>query len=156
MTIVTTTTVESAMRRALELAASPGVPLWGPNPRVGCVLLADDGTTCSPRASKTASGTAHAEAAALAQWGASSRARRDGGRHPRAVQPHRPHGPAPRRSSRPAYAASCTRSRPEPPRCRGRRQTPAAGVEVEAGVLSDEAAALNGHSTSPSPAAGPG
>ena len=35
---------ESAMRRALELAASPGVPT-GPNPRVGCVLLDDDGRT---------------------------------------------------------------------------------------------------------------
>ena len=32
-----------AMTRALELAATPGVPL-GPNPRVGCVLLGDDGT----------------------------------------------------------------------------------------------------------------
>ena len=31
------------MRRALELAAAPGVPL-GPNPRVGCVLLTADGT----------------------------------------------------------------------------------------------------------------
>ena len=34
----------SAMRRALALAVTPGVPL-GPNPRVGCVLLAPDGTT---------------------------------------------------------------------------------------------------------------
>ena len=33
----------AAMRRALELAVTPGVPL-GPNPRVGCVLLAADGT----------------------------------------------------------------------------------------------------------------
>ena len=33
----------AAMRRALQIAATPGVPL-GPNPRVGCVLLADDGT----------------------------------------------------------------------------------------------------------------
>ncbi len=32
---------ETAMRRALELAATPGVPT-GPNPRVGCVLLDDD------------------------------------------------------------------------------------------------------------------
>ena len=28
-----------AMRRALEIARTPGVP-YGPNPRVGCVLLA--------------------------------------------------------------------------------------------------------------------
>ena len=41
---MTTSEVEQrAMRRALQLAATPGVPL-GPNPRVGCVLLADDGT----------------------------------------------------------------------------------------------------------------
>ena len=32
-----------AMRRALALAATPGVPL-GPNPRVGCVLLGSDGS----------------------------------------------------------------------------------------------------------------
>ena len=41
--MIPTTVVERAMRRALELAATPGVPL-GPNPRVGCVLLAPDGT----------------------------------------------------------------------------------------------------------------
>ena len=34
---------QAAMRRALALAATPGVPL-GPNPRVGCVLLDDDGS----------------------------------------------------------------------------------------------------------------
>ena len=34
---------QAAMLRALELAATPGVPL-GPNPRVGCVLLDDDGS----------------------------------------------------------------------------------------------------------------
>ena len=33
---------QAAMRRALEVAATPGVPL-GPNPRVGCVLLDADG-----------------------------------------------------------------------------------------------------------------
>ena len=39
---MTTSEVErQAMRRALELAVTPGVPL-GPNPRVGCVLLAED------------------------------------------------------------------------------------------------------------------
>lgn len=57
-----------AMRRALELAATPGVPL-GPNPRVGCVLLADDGTPVAEGFHRGA-GTPHAEAAALAQAGA--------------------------------------------------------------------------------------
>jgi diaminohydroxyphosphoribosylaminopyrimidine deaminase/5-amino-6-(5-phosphoribosylamino)uracil reductase len=54
-----------AMRRALELAQSPGVPL-GPNPRVGCVLLADDGTEVAEGFHRGA-GTPHAEATALAE-----------------------------------------------------------------------------------------
>ena len=37
-----TTAERDAMRRALALAASPGVPL-GPNPRVGCVIIDDSG-----------------------------------------------------------------------------------------------------------------
>jgi diaminohydroxyphosphoribosylaminopyrimidine deaminase/5-amino-6-(5-phosphoribosylamino)uracil reductase len=55
--------IERAMRRALELAASPGVPL-GPNPRVGCVLLAPDGSEIAEGFHRGA-GTPHAEAAAL-------------------------------------------------------------------------------------------
>jgi len=39
--VVDSATLDRAMRRALELAATPGVPL-GPNPRVGCVLLGPD------------------------------------------------------------------------------------------------------------------
>jgi len=50
------------MRRALELAARG--PL-GPNPRVGCVLLAADGTVLGEGWHRGA-GTAHAEVAALA------------------------------------------------------------------------------------------
>jgi diaminohydroxyphosphoribosylaminopyrimidine deaminase/5-amino-6-(5-phosphoribosylamino)uracil reductase len=59
-----TAVVEAAMRRALELAASPGVPL-GPNPRVGCVLLGPDGSEIAEGFHRGA-GTPHAEAAALA------------------------------------------------------------------------------------------
>ena len=55
------------MRRALELAAAPGVPL-GPNPRVGCVLLAPDGTVLAEGFHHGA-GTPHAEVAALAHAG---------------------------------------------------------------------------------------
>lgn len=58
---------EQAMRRALELAATPGVPL-GPNPRVGCVLLDADGAEVSEGYHRGA-GTPHAEAAALAAAG---------------------------------------------------------------------------------------
>ena len=59
------------MSRALELAATPGVPL-GPNPRVGCVILADDGRTVAEGHHRGA-GTAHAEADALAQAGDNAR-----------------------------------------------------------------------------------
>lgn len=60
-----------AMRRALELAVSPGVPL-GPNPRVGCVLLAPDGTPVAEGFHRGA-GTPHAEAVALAEAGEAAR-----------------------------------------------------------------------------------
>ncbi|RZI78855.1 MAG: riboflavin biosynthesis protein RibD, partial [Microbacterium sp.] len=62
-TAITTSVLERAMRRALELAATPGVP-HGPNPRVGCVLLAPDGSVIAEGFHRGA-GTAHAEAAAL-------------------------------------------------------------------------------------------
>jgi len=62
---------QAAMTRALELAATPGVPL-GPNPRVGCVLLADDGTTVAEGYHRGA-GTPHAEADALTRAGAAAR-----------------------------------------------------------------------------------
>jgi diaminohydroxyphosphoribosylaminopyrimidine deaminase/5-amino-6-(5-phosphoribosylamino)uracil reductase len=58
---------ERAMRRALVLAATPGVPL-GPNPRVGCVLLDDDGVAIAEGYHRGA-GTPHAEVAALAEAG---------------------------------------------------------------------------------------
>src|ERR1700753_2458575 len=57
----------AAMVRALDLAQSPGVPL-GPNPRVGCVLLAPDGTTLAEGVHRGA-GTPHAEIDALAKAG---------------------------------------------------------------------------------------
>ncbi|MFL6172879.1 MAG: bifunctional diaminohydroxyphosphoribosylaminopyrimidine deaminase/5-amino-6-(5-phosphoribosylamino)uracil reductase RibD [Marmoricola sp.] len=63
--------LERAMRRALELAATPGVPL-GPNPRVGCVLLATDGSEIAEGFHRGA-GTPHAEAAALTAAGDAAR-----------------------------------------------------------------------------------
>ena len=53
----------AAMDRALELARRG--PAHGPNPRVGCVILAADGTTLAEGWHEGA-GTLHAEAAALA------------------------------------------------------------------------------------------
>ena len=61
----------AAMRRALELAVSPGVPL-GPNPRVGCVLIAEDGSDVGEGFHRGA-GSPHAEVAALAAAGADAR-----------------------------------------------------------------------------------
>ncbi len=54
----------AAMRRALAVAATPGVPL-GPNPRVGCVLLDTEGRQLAEGHHRGA-GTPHAEVAALA------------------------------------------------------------------------------------------
>ncbi len=59
------------MLRALTLAQTPGVPL-GPNPRVGCVLLADDGTEVAEGFHRGA-GTPHAEVDALASAGEAAR-----------------------------------------------------------------------------------
>ena len=64
-------TERDAMTRALELAATPGVPL-GPNPRVGCVLLGDDGVVVGEGFHRGA-GTAHAEVDALADAGPAAR-----------------------------------------------------------------------------------
>ncbi len=61
----------AAMRRALQLARSPGVPL-GPNPRVGCVILARDGREVAEGFHRGA-GTPHAEVDALARAGADAR-----------------------------------------------------------------------------------
>ncbi|MDN5895729.1 MAG: bifunctional diaminohydroxyphosphoribosylaminopyrimidine deaminase/5-amino-6-(5-phosphoribosylamino)uracil reductase RibD [Nocardioides sp.] len=54
-----------AMRRAIDIGATPGVPL-GPNPRVGCVLLRPDGSEVAEGFHRGA-GTSHAEVAALAE-----------------------------------------------------------------------------------------
>ena len=62
-----TTHEVAAMRRALVLAATPGVPL-GPNPRVGCVILDVKGNAIAEGYHRGA-GTPHAEAAALAAAG---------------------------------------------------------------------------------------
>ncbi len=62
---------QRAMRRALDLARTPGVPL-GPNPRVGCVLLDSGGAEIAEGYHRGA-GTPHAEAAALAEAGEDAR-----------------------------------------------------------------------------------
>ena len=59
-----TTAEQSAMRRALQIACTPGVPL-GPNPRVGCVLLDPSGVEVAEGFHRGA-GSTHAEVDALA------------------------------------------------------------------------------------------
>lgn len=69
--MTTTPAEQAAMRRALTLAAAPGVPL-GPNPRVGCVLLDADGSEIAEGFHRGA-GTPHAEVAALTEAGDAAR-----------------------------------------------------------------------------------
>lgn len=130
-----------AMRRALGLAATPGVPL-GPNPRVGCVLLDDDGQEIAIGFHRGA-GTLHAEAAALAEAGASAR----GATAVVTLEPCNHTG----RTGPCAEAlvkAGVRRvvfAQPDPnPIAQGGMQTlRAAGIDVEFGLLENEARRLN-------------
>lgn len=131
----------TAMRRALELAATPGVPL-GPNPRVGCVLLAPDGEVVAEGYHRGA-GTPHAEADALARAG-------DRALGATAVVTLEPcnhtgrTGPCAQALiragvARVVYAQADT----NPVATGGGRSLRAAGVDVEGGLLVGEARALN-------------
>ncbi len=131
----------SAMRRALELAATPGVPL-GPNPRVGCVLLDDLGRTIAEGHHRGA-GTPHAEADALDAAG--SRAR--GATAVVTLEPCNHTG----RTGPCAQALVASGVRrvvfaqpdPNPAAAGGGATLRAAGVEVESGLLEDDARSLN-------------
>lgn len=131
----------AAMRRALELAATPGVPL-GPNPRVGCVLLAPDGAVVAEGFHRGA-GTPHAEVIALSRAGEAAR----GATAVVTLEPcdHTGRtGPC----SRALLDAGVARVvvaqlDPNPVAAGGAQRLRAAGVEVEVGVLADEAARLN-------------
>jgi diaminohydroxyphosphoribosylaminopyrimidine deaminase/5-amino-6-(5-phosphoribosylamino)uracil reductase len=131
----------AAMRRALELAVSPDAPLW-PNPRVGCVLVAPDGTTVAEGHHRGA-GTPHAEADALARAGAAARGTT-------AVVTLEPcdHTGRTGPCSEALIAAGVRRvvfaqSDPNPVAAGGAQRLRAAGVDVAGGLLADEARALN-------------
>ncbi|NYE38225.1 diaminohydroxyphosphoribosylaminopyrimidine deaminase/5-amino-6-(5-phosphoribosylamino)uracil reductase [Nocardioides cavernae] len=131
----------SAMRRALSLAATPGVPL-GPNPRVGCVLLAPDGTTIAEGFHRGA-GTPHAEAAALAEAGAAAR----GATAVVSLEPCN-HTGRTGPCSEALIAAGVVRvvfAQPDanPVAVGGAARLREAGVEVVGGEMIDEAQALN-------------
>ena len=130
-----------AMQRALAIAATPGVPM-GPNPRVGCVLLAPDGSTIAEGFHRGA-GTPHAEAAALAEAG-------DAARGATAVVTLEPCNHTGRTGpcSEALIAAGVRRvvyAQPDanPVAVGGAGRLRDAGVEVVGGVMIEEAQALN-------------
>jgi diaminohydroxyphosphoribosylaminopyrimidine deaminase / 5-amino-6-(5-phosphoribosylamino)uracil reductase len=131
----------AAMRRALALAASPGVPL-GPNPRVGCVLLDADGGTVGEGYHRGA-GTPHAEVDALARAG-------DRARGATAVVTLEPCNHTGRTGpcAHALIAAGVRRvviaqSDTNPIARGGAQALRDSGVEVEEGVLADQARELN-------------
>lgn len=130
-----------AMARALEIAATPGVPL-GPNPRVGCVLLAPDGSVVAEGHHRGA-GTPHAEAAALA-------AAEDRARGATAVVTLEPcnhtgrTGPCAEALVRAGVSRVVVARRDPNPEAQGGTATlRAAGIEVVHGLMEPEATHLN-------------
>jgi diaminohydroxyphosphoribosylaminopyrimidine deaminase / 5-amino-6-(5-phosphoribosylamino)uracil reductase len=131
----------AAMTRALELAGTPGLPV-GPNPRVGCVLLGRGGTTVGEGLHRGA-GTPHAEVDALRSAGHLAR----GATAVVTLEPcdHTGRtGPC----TRALTAAGVTRvvfaqADPNPAAGGGADTLRAAGVDVEGGLLADEARELN-------------
>lgn len=132
---------QAAMSRALALAATPGVPA-GPNPRVGCVLLDPSGAEVGEGFHRGA-GSPHAEVDALAAAG-------DGARGATAVVTLEPCNHTGRTGPcaqallaagvrRVVYAQADTNPVAEG----GAATLRAGGVDVEGGLLLDEARALN-------------
>jgi diaminohydroxyphosphoribosylaminopyrimidine deaminase/5-amino-6-(5-phosphoribosylamino)uracil reductase len=131
----------AAMRRALALATSPGVPT-GPNPRVGCVLLDAGGGTAAEGWHRGA-GSPHAEVDALRQAG-------DSARGSTAVVTLEPcnhtgrTGPCVRALVEAGVRRVVFAQRdPNPIAAGGAATLRAAGVEVEGGLLEDEARQVN-------------
>jgi diaminohydroxyphosphoribosylaminopyrimidine deaminase / 5-amino-6-(5-phosphoribosylamino)uracil reductase len=132
---------QAAMVRALALAATPGVPL-GPNPRVGCVLLDDAGATVA-KGHHRGAGSPHAEADALAQAGERAR----GTTAVVTLEPcaHIGRTPPCAVALREAGVRRVVFAQPDPnPVATGGAELlRAAGVDVEQGLLLDEARAIN-------------
>ena len=131
----------SAMRRALVLAATPGVPL-GPNPRVGCVLLDDAGATVAEGFHRGA-GHPHAEVEAL-------RAAGDAARGTTAVVTLEPCNHTGRTGpcSEALIAAGVRRvvfaqTDTNPVAEGGATRLREVGIDVEGGLMADEARAVN-------------
>jgi diaminohydroxyphosphoribosylaminopyrimidine deaminase / 5-amino-6-(5-phosphoribosylamino)uracil reductase len=132
---------QAAMRRALTLAASPGLPL-GPNPRVGCVIIDDSGTEIAESHHRGA-GTVHAEVAALQEAGEAAR----GATAVVTLEPCN-HTGRTGPCAEALIAAGIRRvvyAQPDanPVAAGGAEALRAAGVDVEGGLLLDEARHLN-------------
>lgn len=135
-------TVEyDAMQRALQIAASPGVPLH-PNPRVGCVLLDSAGAVVAEGHHRGA-GTPHAEVAALEAAG-------DRARGATAVVTLEPcnhmgrTGPCAQALIDAGVRRVVVAQRdPNPMAAGGVATLTAAGIEVDVGLLADDAEKLN-------------
>ncbi|CAA9342409.1 MAG: Diaminohydroxyphosphoribosylaminopyrimidine deaminase / 5-amino-6-(5-phosphoribosylamino)uracil reductase [uncultured Nocardioidaceae bacterium] len=131
----------AAMRRALEVAGTPGTPL-GPNPRVGCVLLDPDGNQVAEGHHRGA-GNPHAEVEALRALGRPATGLT-------AVVTLEPcnhtgrTGPCATALLEAGVARVVhAQSDPNPVAAGGAATLRAAGVEVESGVLEREARELN-------------
>jgi len=139
--MTTTAAEQAAMRRALALAATPGVPL-GPNPRVGCVLLDDEGQTVAEGYHRGA-GTPHAEADALINAGS----RAAGTTAVVTLEPcnHRGRTGPCAQALIDAGVRRVVYAQPDPnPAAAGGAETlRAAGVQVESGLLTVESGLLN-------------
>ncbi len=131
----------AAMRRALDIARTPGTPL-GPNPRVGCVLLDPDGRQVAEGHHRGA-GHPHAEIQALAALGGSAAGLT-------AVVTLEPcnhtgrTGPCAQALVDAGVARVVhAQSDPNPVAAGGAARLRTAGVDVVGGLLADEAEALN-------------
>ncbi|GAA2744127.1 bifunctional diaminohydroxyphosphoribosylaminopyrimidine deaminase/5-amino-6-(5-phosphoribosylamino)uracil reductase RibD [Terrabacter aerolatus] len=128
------------MRRALQLAAAGPWP--DPNPRVGCVVVAPDGTVVGEGFHHGA-GTPHAEVEALREAGDAAR----GATAYVTLEPCSHTGRTGPCADALADAGVArvvfAQSDPNPDAAGGAERLHAAGVHVTGGVLADEAAALN-------------
>ncbi|WP_423851413.1 bifunctional diaminohydroxyphosphoribosylaminopyrimidine deaminase/5-amino-6-(5-phosphoribosylamino)uracil reductase RibD [Aeromicrobium sp.] len=130
----------SAMRRALDAARGVGRTL--PNPRVGCVLLTPDGREIAVGAHHGA-GTRHAEVDAISHAGAAAR----GATAIVTLEPcnHRGRTGPCAQALLEAGVARVVFAQTDPDRSAagGATTLRAAGIDVEAGVLGEEATELN-------------
>lgn len=130
-----------AMLRAIDLARSVDIP-DGPNPRVGCVIVDREGRTVSEGVHRGA-GTAHAEVDALAHAGAAAR----GATAIVTLEPCN-HTGRTGPCSEALLAAGVARvvyaqADPHAIAAGGADRLRSAGIDVEGGLLAQEAAALN-------------